>query len=82
MKIQKKKSKAGGVEEQDSFEEAIANLLDVMSESIKDEYENKIEPYDRYVARLRMRFYQDAKTFSLRFKKGYLALIDEMKKPQ
>lgn len=76
MRIQKKKPKT----EEDSFEESIANLLDVMAESTKEDYENKMEPYERYIARLRMRFYQDAKTFSLRFKKGYLALIDEMKK--
>lgn len=77
MKIQKK---SGRVDDSDSFEKVIGNLLQVMSESIKDCCEHQTEPYERYVARLRMRFYEDNKTFNLRFKKGYKALLDEMSK--
>ncbi len=74
-----KKTRANVQEADEPFDESLTLLLDTMTESIREEYQNEREPYERYIARLKMRFYEDKKTFSQRFKKGYRALQDELK---
>ena len=81
MRASKRKSKMNERDESDeAYEKAIDELVDLVSEHMRDHPRSQLEPFEAYAARIKAKIHADMKTFRTRFTKGYHALLKELEK--
>lgn len=78
MKSSQKKEAT--VESDEDIEPAVKEFAETIIESLKENYDNKLEPFEVYAAKVRGHIYGNAKSFKKRFAKGYQVLLSELEK--
>lgn len=78
MKSSQKKDAT--VESEEDVEPAVKEFAETLIESLKENYDSKLEPFEVYAAKVRGHIYGNAKSFKKRFAKGYQILLSELEK--
>lgn len=61
-------------------EKALDLFMEAFIESLKEEMQNPLEPFDIYANRVKFQIYSDIERFKERFKNGYHVLMEELRK--
>lgn len=76
----KKKTKNLVENEDEVFERSIDELAEAIAEESRESYTNKLEPFEVYAERVRMKIHENFNQFRKRFSRGYRLLLEEIKK--
>lgn len=73
----KKEKKKKSLE--DELDIAVDAMIDGIMSKLEEGYDNAMVPFDTYVKKERMRTKKDLKTFRMRMRKGYIAILNALK---
>lgn len=76
----KKKTKNLFEHDDEVFERSIDELAEAIAEESRESYTNKLEPFEVYAERARMKLHENFNQFRRRFSRGYRLLLEEIKK--
>lgn len=79
MKSSQKKDKTAADDSED-IAPAVKEFAETLIESLKDNYNSKLEPFEAYAQKIRSHIFANAKSFKKRFSKGYEILLKEVEK--
>lgn len=76
MAVIHKKTGSAALDEEE--EQAVQNLADAVTESLKEGCKSDLESFEVYAQKMRSHLHSDPQSFRARFLKGYQALLSEM----
>ncbi len=82
MKNDRKSSEISIAEADVKFNQSIDDLIEVVLQNMKNDYQNELEPYEHYAKRVRYQIYAHLEKFRDRFVHGYISLINELESPE
>lgn len=62
------------------YNQATEELINMIIESLKDDYQSDIEPFEMYSNKVRFSLMRNIKDFSDRFRRGHQVLMEEIDK--
>lgn len=64
----------------EEYHQATEELINVIIESLRDDYRSDVEPFEVYANKVRFSLIRNIKDFSNRFRRGHNLLLEELKK--
>ncbi len=79
----KKKSKAEIADRLNpELERSMEEFAEVITDSLKDEHQTDLEPFETYAQKVRSHIYENVNEFRSRFGHGYLLILEEIENEQ
>ncbi|CCB86963.1 MULTISPECIES: hypothetical protein [Parachlamydia] len=77
--MRKRKNTSSGQAEM-KYEKTVEEVANAVADSMKDDYQNDLEPFELYAERIKAKIHSEMDDFRERLAKGYQVLLDEVKK--